>query len=405
MSYYLGVDTSGNILFFSKNLPENTSKQAIIELDPYEFIIPGFVDTHIHAPQYTFTGTGYDKPLLEWLNTYTFPQESKFSDIIHAKNAYTKVVKKTLSCGTTTACYFATIHLDASKILVDVLASQKQRAFVGKVNMDRNSPDYYIENMMDSIRDTQDFVNYTLAQNNQLITPIITPRFVPTCTSELMHKLGEIAQTHNLPIQSHVSENKSEIDWVKSLHPECDSYSSVYLNHNLLNSRTVMAHCIHLTDKERALFKEHNVGISHCANSNFSLVSGVLNARRLLNEGHVKIGLGTDVGGGYSPSILDAIRQAIIASKTIYIQDSSYTPLNIKEAFYMATLGGATVLGRDSRIGNFIVGKAFDALRIKVDTVIDVFPHDDLTSLFEKFLFLGDDRNIKSVFVNGEQIV
>jgi guanine deaminase len=237
-----------------------------------------------------------------------------------------------------------------------------------------------------------------------------------------MQFLGDYAKQNNLLIQSHISENLSEIEWVKGLHTDCDGYGDVYQKYGLLTENSIMAHSIYLTASERKLFKTLNVGISHCPNSNFSLQSGVCNVRRLFQEGIQKVGLGTDVGGGYSPSILgthflfeyqrvDAMRQAIIASKVIHIQDNEYAPLNISEAFYLATLGGSKVLNMDKKIGNFVVGKSFDALLIDLHDAskdrnsIDSFTHDTTLSLFEKFIYLGDDRNIKQVFVNGEKVI
>jgi guanine deaminase len=418
----LAVDTSGKIVLVGEardhaDLLKEHAK-IVQQLSPTQFLIPGFVDTHIHAPQYSFTGTGYDKPLLEWLETYTFPQESKFKSVEHAKNCYEKVVDRTLRNGTTTACYFGTIHLDACRLLAEILRSKGQRAYVGKVNMDRNSPDYYIESTQASIQDTIAFVE-SFPQDSDLVLPVITPRFVPTCTSQLMSFLGKYACEKDLFVQSHISDNLSEIDWVKALHPELKGYADVYQQYGLLNHRTIMAHCIHLTPQERLVFKQERVGIAHCPNSNFALQSGVCNVRQLFDEGIDKIGLGTDVGGGYSPSILDAMRQSMIASKVVYVQsqtaskqpDEVFKPLKLEEVFYLATLGGARAVCLDHKIGNFEAGKAFDALLVDMDgtkdgkSQIDLFPHDDLLAMFEKFVYLGDDRHISQVFVQGRKVV
>ncbi|KAJ3199792.1 hypothetical protein HDU67_002548 [Dinochytrium kinnereticum] len=398
--------------------------KKVVRLSPNQFLIPGFIDTHIHAPQYVFTGTGTDLPLLEWLQKYTFPRESAFADTDYAKGAYARAVTRSARCGTTTACYYGTLHLEASKILVNVVSSIGQRAFVGKVNMDRNSPEYYTETTQSSIKDTTDFVDYVSSVNSSLITPVLTPRFVPSCTSELMSFLGKLAVERNLPIQSHLSENRNEIKWVAELHPEETTYTGVYKRYGLLNQRSVMAHCIHLDEEERKLMLETGAGVSHCPTSNFSLVSGVLNVRRLLNEG-IKVGLGTDVAGGYSPSILDAIRHAIVASKVVAArsQETAETkiiePLSYSEAFYLATVGGAQVMGLEDRVGNFSTGKEFDALVVDLSAglqgevvdlsnppnfSVDIFPHDDVVTAFEKFIFLGDDRNISQVWVQGKKL-
>jgi guanine deaminase len=316
--------------------------------------------------------------------------------------------------------------LEASKVLADVVAALGQRGYVGKVNMDRNAPPALTEDTATSIKHTREFVDYVLAKENELLTPVITPRFVPSTSSSLMRALSEISREHSpkLPVQSHLSENCAEIEWVKSMHPECKSYADVYDHHGLLHDRSYMAHCVHCVSDERELLRTRGTAVIHCANSNFSLSSGVLNVRRLLDEG-LTVGLGTDVSGGHSPSMLDAIRQAVVASKMVSIghgtdpdgDDSrasktrNYAPLSFAEAFHLATVGGADALGLGDKVGNFAVGKDFDAL------VVDPYvaggpldaPHDavdarDALHAFQKFLFLGDDRNIESIFVAGKPV-
>ena len=383
-----------------------------IRISKTNFVIPGFIDTHIHAPQYSFTGTGYDLELLDWLKKYTFPSESKLKDQELAKSVYTNLIMNTLQNGTTTACYYATIHLESTKLLVDLLYQNGQRAFVGKVNMDRNGEDYYEENTNDSLEETKQFINYCQSAyerekgNNPhfVIKPIITPRFVPTCTPTLMSGLGDLAKQYDLPIQSHISENKGEVLWVSGLHPECKSYAEVYDKHGLLTNKTIMGHAIHLTDDEIQLFKDRDAGISHCPVSNFALRSGVFPLRKVLKKG-VKVGLGTDVSGGYSISMLEVMRQAVIASTTISFNDAASEPLSFKEVFYLATLGSAHVAGLGDKIGSFEVGKYFDALEINPDsgTLFTNLPPiaDTTEDIFQKFIFLGNSLNIARVFVQG----
>jgi guanine deaminase len=372
-----------------------------------QFICPGLVDTHTHAPQHLFAGTGMDLQLLEWLNTYTFPTEAKFKDPEFAAKNYKRVVQQNINAGTTSAVYFGTLHLDATKVLADLLKQSGQRAYVGKVNMDRNCPDFYIEETHDSIRDTKVFVDYVQSFQSDLITPCLTPRFVPTCTPELMDFLGKMSRDHKLPLQSHVSENPGEVEWVKSLHPECKGYADTYDRYGCYNSQTIQAHAIYLTDDERKLTKDRGVGIAHCPNSNFSLDSGVLNARRMLKEG-IKLGLGTDVAGGFAPNMLECIREAKQASHvvSVYLGKDGEKPMNPAELFYLATMGGADVMGIQDKIGNFQVGKDFDALIVDPTQhgALELYDHDTASSTFEKFLFLADDRHIKNVFVQGNKI-
>lgn len=232
-------------------------------------------------------------------------------------------------------------------------------------------------------------------------------RFAPTCTTPLMKKLGELAAKYDIPIQSHISENRDEIKWVQSIFPDSKSYADVYASHGLLNSKTIMAHGVWLGEDEIKLFVEKGAGVSHCPLSNICLTSGYMPLRHLISKG-VKIGLGTDVSGGYSPSMLNAMREAISVSTTVYVEkDQSAKPLNHAEAFYLATLGGANLIGIGDKIGNFVVGKDFDALIVNPSaqgSPFDVFPFDELENVFEKFCFLGDDRNIEQVFVKGRKL-
>ncbi|KAK9974879.1 hypothetical protein ABG768_022946 [Culter alburnus] len=414
-SSVLGVDDEGKIAFIEKDEQlASLSKiwgfetSDVKQLGQYEFLMPGMVDTHIHASQYSYTGTALDLPLLEWLNTYTFPVEAKYKDLDFANNVYTKVVRRTLKNGTTTACYFATIHTDASLLLGELTDKFGQRALVGKVCMDCNSAvPQYKESPAECKAETDRFIKELLKKEYPNVKPVVTPRFAPSCSASLLSELGEIANNNKLHIQSHISENKEEVELVKTLFPGCKSYTDVYLKHNLLTDRTVMAHGCHLTDEELDIFHETGSAISHCPNSNISICSGMLNVRNVLNH-RVKLGLGTDVAGGYSPSMLDAIRRTLDTSKALTIQDPQHQTLTFEEVFRLATLGGSEALSLDEQIGNFVVGKDFDALRVNVcvpDGPIDLFSDESPKVILEKFLNLGDDRNITEVYVSGRQVV
>ena len=249
----LGVDTNGRISFLEDGHDEPLTASDTLHLrdggsvalrhaqirmlPPRGFVCPGFVDTHTHAPQFSFAGIGYDLQLLDWLNKYTFPSETKFGDSKFAARVCHNAVSRTLRAGTTTCMYFATIHTDAAIQLGRIAAGLGQRALVGKVNMDRNAPDFYIESTEESLAETERFVAALLAEKHSASRmgawvgdggtcaeceplgpppePVITPRFVPTCTSELMRGLADIAKRHQLRITSHVSENMGEIAWVR----------------------------------------------------------------------------------------------------------------------------------------------------------------------------------------------
>jgi guanine deaminase len=320
---------------------------------------------------------------------------------------YRKVVTRTLKCGTTTASYFATIHYEACTVLSDLVEEFGQRAYIGKVCMDKNAPDFYIESTQTSLDDTERFIKYVIGKNSPLITPVVTPRFAISCTSDLMIGLGKLAKRYQLPIQSHMSENIEETKNVADMHPNCTHYADVYKEMGLLTDKAYMAHCCHVSPDEAKMLSEFRTGVSHCPTSNFNLRSGIADVK-FLAENDIKIGLGTDVSGGHSPSMLNAIYSAITASNTIQItRGNGYRPITHKDAFYMATLGGSKVLGLDEKIGNFEVGKDFDALLIDpdaVDSPFDCFENDDLEDVVQKFLYIGDDRNIKKVFVAGKLV-
>ena len=379
----------GSLEIDSKGIIRQTQMQKKkLKLTNSQFVIPGFVDTHTHAPQFVNSGTGIDLPLLEWLEKYTFPAEAKFDNLDYAQSIYEKVVDAYLRNGTTTCCYYGTIHAKSSYALAKIMEEKGQRGFVGKVCMDRNSPEYYTEETEESIEQTFEFLN--MMNGFEIVKPVVTPRFAPSCSDFLMTELGKIARGKDLLIQTHLSENKDEVEWMKTLYPT-KSYTQVYKDFDILTDRTVMAHCIHLDETEIDILKETNVGIAHCANSNFNLNSGIFPLRERLNDG-LRIGLGTDNSGGTSISMLDAIRYSMTASKLLN------QPVNVAELFHLATLGGAEVL-RLENIGNFEEKKAFDALIIDVGHEIE-----NLELEFEKFLFSGDLTMIKQVFVAGKVV-
>lgn len=237
--------------------------------------------------------------------------------------------------------------------------------------------------------------------------------------------LNDFHYRYGLPVQSHLSEDTDEIDFVKELHEDMDNYASVYDQFGLLHSGTMMGHCIHCTDEEIEMMKKAGTAAIHCPSSNFLLGSGVMDARRLLDIG-VKVGLGTDVAGGASPSMLDCMRNVVTASRCMgmwqrggFIYDhhhhnhpkhnSSYSWLNTKEVFHLATQGGAEALGMGNVVGNFLPGKRLDCLVIDVRAPggpIDVFSENESTwHQFERFFYVGDDRNIQAVIVDGKIVI
>lgn len=293
-----------------------------------KLIIPGLVDLHVHAPQYAFRGLSMDLELIDWLNTHTFPEESKYKDLDYANRAYDIFVSDLQKGATTRACIFSTLHVDATITLMEKLEKSGLITYVGKVNMDRNAPEFLCENTAEnSLLSTNEWLEKCKDLKNTL--PIITPRFIPSCSDELMKGLGDIAKENNIKIQSHLSENMGEIAWVKDLCPWSKNYADAYDKFNNFGNYTdtIMAHCVWCTDEEVNLMKERKVFIAHCPSSNANLSSGIAPIKRYLDEG-IDIGLGSDVAGGTDRSIIKCMVLAIQVSKLYWRLVNQNIPSN-----------------------------------------------------------------------------
>lgn len=379
-------------------IPEEYKNYELIDCKD-KIIIPGLIDLHVHAPQYSFRSVGMDCELLEWLEVHAFPEEAKFSDLEYAEKAYTLFTEDLKTGYTTRACVFATMHTDASIILMNQLEKSGLKTMVGKVNMDRNSPDYLCEISAEkSILETIRFIELSRSFKNT--KPVITPRFIPSCSDELMSGLSDLMKEYDLPIQSHLSENPSEIQWVKELCPSSSSYGNAYDNFGMMNNKTIMAHCVHMTEEEIKIMKDKKSFVAHCPESNMNLASGIAPVSRMLSEG-IKIGLGSDVSGGTTLSILRAMSLSAQCSKLYwrYI-DSDYKPLNLENIFFMATKGGGEFFGK---VGSFEKGYEFDALVLD-DSSIKSSIEFSLKERLERIVYLGNKHNIVSKFVAGNKI-
>lgn len=365
-------------------------------------IIPGLVDLHLHAPQYPFRGLGMDMELLEWLETNTFPEESKYKDLEYAKKAYTIFADDMRRSATTRACIFGTIHRPATLLLMDLMEKTGLATYVGKVNMDRNSPEYLCEETQESAVETLEWIKDVLHKKYENTRPILTPRFTPSCTDELMEELKKLQMRYGLPLHSHLSENRSEVEWVRELCPWSEFYGDAYDRFGLFGADcpTIMAHCVYSDDKEIARMKENGVFVAHCPESNMNVSSGIAPVRRFLQEG-LNVGIGSDVAAGSTENLFRAMTHAIQASKLRWrLVDDEQTPLTLEEVFYLATKGGGAFFGR---VGSFEKGCEFDAVVLDDSRLKHPQPLD-IRSRLERMLYLADDREIKAKYVKGKEI-
>ena len=330
--------------------PEQSTK---IEDCSQYLLVPGFVDCHIHYPQ-TQMIAAHGTQLLDWLTTYTFPVEASFKDPEKAAVVSKVFINQLLQNGTTTALVFCSVHSESVDALFSEAQAHNMRIIAGKVMMDRNAPD----NVLDTAQSSYD-------QSKQLIQRwhgvdrlqyAITPRFAPTSTDEQLKAAGRLLAEHEgVYMHTHLSENVDEIEWVKELFPKAKNYLDVYDQAGLLGKRSVFAHGIHLCDEECDRLAKTDSAIAHCPTSNLFIGSGLFPMKKLQDYG-IKIGMGTDVGGGTSFSMLHTLADGY---KMQQLKGHNISP---EQSLYLATLGGAKALDLDDKIGSFCVGKEADFL-------------------------------------------
>ena len=373
-------------------------------------IFPGMIDLHVHAPQYAFRGMCMDLELMDWLNRYTFPEEEKYEDLEYAGKAYGMFVDALKKGATTRSCIFATRHRYATELLMELMEKSGLISYVGKVNMDREASEALTEDSADvSAYTTFGWIN-AVKDKFKNTKPILTPRFIPCCTDKLMEELREIQMAYGIPVQSHLSESKGEIDFVKFLRPNNPFYGDSYNEYDLFGKnddintdvKTVMAHCVWSTDEEVELMRKNGVFVAHCPASNMNLTSGIAPIRKYLDLG-LRIGLGSDVAGGHSDSIFRAITDAIQVSKMYYrMVNEEHKPLVFSEAFYLATNGGGAFFGK---VGCFDEGYEFDAV-VMDDSVLPHPQNLNLAERMERAVYLGlDEKGIIAKFVAGGKIL
>jgi guanine deaminase len=379
-----------------QDMPRDSS--ALIQLGRDALVVPGFVDTHLHAPQLEMIGS-YGGHLLEWLNRYTFPTEAKFRDPLHAAVIARAFFDELLRNGTLCALIFSTIHAEATEIFFAEAERRGFRGIIGKTMMDRNAPPALLENPRESYEQSR--VLLQKWHKRGLLRYAITPRFAPTSTPELLEAAGQLKREFpDAYVHTHISENQNEVLWVQQLFDEAE-YADVYDRYGLLDERAVLAHGVWLTAEELDLLARRGARIAHCPNSNLFLGSGLFRLHRTLQAG-VGVGLGTDIGAGTTPSMFTAMADAY---KVQQVQGVSLSPFHL---WYLATLGGARTLSLDGEIGSIEPGKSADFLVLDLRATPLVSMRSDRASSIEDLLagliFMGDDRVVKSRFIAGRDV-
>ena len=362
-------------------------------------VIPAMNDMHVHAPQYRNQGIAMDEELLPWLQNYTFPEELKYADITYAEQMYRRFVHSLWRHGTMRVVAFASVHLKSTQLLMRLLDQAGMGGRVGKVNMNRNCPQGLCERVEDAVAACETLVA-EFERKDSRVRPIVTPRFIPSCTPELLQACGEMVRRYQLPVQSHLSENHDEIALVKELEPESRHYADAYDRYGLLGQTpTIMAHCVWTDGDELEMLRQRGVMVAHCPTSNFNLASGLAPVRRFLDAG-IPVGLGSDVSGGHDFSIFRMMVYAIQVSKMHYQRDKSCAFLSLAEAFWMATKSAGSFFGK---VGSFEPGYDFDALVID-DSELLIDETYTLLQRLERFVCIGDDRHIVARYCQGRLI-
>ena len=383
------------------------------------YVLPGFVDLHIHAPQYPQLGTALHVPLEVWLQEHTFPLEARYADAAFAERVYDLLVGDLLALGTTTAVFFATIHQEATRRMVDSCLKHGLRALVGKVAMDNvdSCPDYYRDASVDAaLEETQALIDYVRAHPANgagLVLPVVTPRFIPACTDPLLEGLGALARSNSCHVQTHCSESDWEHSVVFERYGRSDA--AALDGFGLLGRTTVLAHCNFLSASDMDVMAGRGAGVAHCPLSNIYFAGAVFPLRRALAKG-LRVGLGTDISGGPSASLLDNCRAAVAASRLL---EDGVDPLlaraargqadarvDWKTAFHLATAGGADVL--DLPIGSIQPGRQFDAILIDaaapLGTIRTLDGVDDPENVLQKIIYNASRANIRDVWIAGRRV-
>ncbi len=396
---YLVLNEKGKILELTDSDPGQRYPNAHVSDLSNRVIIPGLIDVHMHIPQFAFLGKGGGIPLLEWLETLTFPTEAKFSDDEYAAKIITAFFDELVANGTTTASMYSSIHESATDIAFETAAQKGLRGFIGKTMMDQNSPEALTEDTQASVDASIRLFEKWNGHDNGRLQYIFTPRFAPTCTQELMKAVGKFAQENNAYLQTHLDENDGEIKWVAELFPEGTSYMNVYEQMGIAGERVIMGHCIHLTDDEVRIMQATGTRIAHCPHSNRNLNSGLMPYFKWKDAG-LKVALATDIAAGLSISMIGEMEQAIRTSKELNYQGRA---LDSIEAFHLATLAGAKIMSIDDVTGNLDPGKEADFLVLQPEKFMQATP-SNAKQILDALTAPAGKECVEEVYVRGKRI-
>jgi guanine deaminase len=368
-------------------------------------ITPGLIDTHVHLPQYDVVAMdGYERP--EWLNNYIFPAEKRFESTEVAREASARFFTDLKANGTTTACVYGTVHKDSTDVAFEEARRSGLRIFMGKVMMDQNSPEFLQEKTAESLETSEELCKKWHRKERGKLNYVFTPRFAPMCSLDLMKQVSKLAMKHDAYIQTHLSEYRGELRLVKALFPNYRNYTHVYESANLLTRKTIMAHCIYLDDDELSMLRKYSTKVAHCPSSNFFLKSGIFNAARITDAG-LDVGLGSDAGGGPNLSMLREMCNACYTSKVNYIlSEGKSNSIDSTFAFYLATMGGAKVLGLEHVVGNFSIGKEADFIVVDADKIDPLKNSKGRKGkeMLSQLVHRGDDRVVSATYVQGVKV-
>ena len=378
-------------------VPE-TLRGAPIQDHGRALIIPAFSDLHVHASQYIQRGVGMDLLLSDWLNTYTFPQEANFKDMSYAAPIYDAYVEDMVRHGTMHACVFTTIHGESAGYLADRMAERGLYGLVGKVNMDTGSPDYLCETVEGSLRETESFLERHSGHGT--VRPILTPRFAPTCTAELLKGLGALGKKYHVGVQTHLVESRWEAAEALRLFPDCHSDAEIYERAGLLgNGPAVFAHVIFPSEEDLRILKACGGMAVHCPDATNNIIAGIMPIATLRDAG-VTLAMGSDIGGGHGIAVYKQVARAIQLSKMKeFYEPGLGKTIALPEAFYMATKAGGSAFGK---VGSLEPGYHFNALVI--DGMEDAGHAMSPEKRLERFCYIGDDRNIVARYLDGRAI-